>query len=213
MERLYGAFLQLAGRRCLVVGGGRVAARKVAGLLECGAVVDVIAPDVTGDLADLVEKGSIRWCEKTYQPGEAADYFLIVAATSSRAVNRQVAEEAQVHQRLVNVVNDQALGNFQVPAMIRRGRLTIGVSTSGASPAVAKRIREELEAAFGAEYAVYLDRLAEVRSELLRTVAEESKRTAIFQALAGSDLLELMRAGRSEEAEQRIADIIGGYLT
>jgi precorrin-2 dehydrogenase / sirohydrochlorin ferrochelatase len=208
---LYGAFLKLTGRRCLVVGGGRVAERKVAGLLDCGAVVDVISPTVTNTIFKLVKNGTIRWFEKSYLSGDAAPYFLIIAATSSQEVNRLVFEEAEQHGRLVNVVNDQELGNFLVPAMIRRGKLAIGVSTSGAAPAVAKRIREELEMAFGEEYAVYLDKLADVRGQLLRTVIDEHERTALLRQLASSNLLELLRGGHMEEAERLIADTIGGH--
>ncbi|MGZ4123763.1 MAG: precorrin-2 dehydrogenase/sirohydrochlorin ferrochelatase family protein, partial [Tumebacillaceae bacterium] len=139
--------------------------------------------------------------------------FLIIAATSLQEVNRQVHADAEVHGRLVNVVNDQEAGNLIVPAMIRRGRLTIGVSTSGAAPAVAKRIRQELEQAFGEEYAVYLDKLADVRAQLLRKVEDAGKRTEVLQRLAGSNLLELLRAGRMDEAEQLLADTIGGLLS
>jgi precorrin-2 dehydrogenase/sirohydrochlorin ferrochelatase len=207
---LYGAFLDLSGRRCLVVGGGRVAERKVAGLLECGALVDVMSPTLTDGIAKHVKNGTIRWLEKSYQLGDAATYFLIIAATSLQEVNRQVHADAEAHGRLVNVVNDQEAGNFIVPAMIRRGKLTIGVSTSGAAPAVAKRIRQELEQAFGEEYAEYLDKMADVRGQLLRMVEDAGKRTEILQRLAGSNLLELLRAGNREEAEQLLADTIGG---
>ncbi|PWK15825.1 precorrin-2 dehydrogenase/sirohydrochlorin ferrochelatase family protein [Tumebacillus permanentifrigoris] len=210
---LYGVFLNLAGRRCLVVGGGPVAARKITGLLACHAEVTVVAPTVTDVIAAHVKSGSIRWEARAYQDGDAARAFLVIAATDSIEINRRVYADAEAAGRLCNVVNDQTLGNCTVPAVVRRGRLQVAVSTGGAAPAVAKRIRRELEVHFGEEYVSYLDRMAEIRQLLLGTVSEEQRRTKILQAIAESDLLDLLRTGREEEAEQLVQDCIGGYMT
>lgn len=210
MGRLYGAFLQMAERPCLVVGGGPVAERKLAGLLECGAQVTVVAPDVTDEIRKQAENGKIHWEARAYRTGDAASYFLTIAATSSQEVNALVYRDGDAAGRLVNVVNDQELGHFVVPAMVRRGRLSIAVSTSGASPAVARRIKRELECQFGEEYAIYLDKLADVRRTLLQTVEDEKRRTEIFQRIAASDLLRLLRDGETQQAEQLIADFMGG---
>jgi precorrin-2 dehydrogenase / sirohydrochlorin ferrochelatase len=207
---LYGAFIQLKGRPCVVVGGGPVAERKITGLLECGAHVTVIAPDVTNLIRETAESGTITWERRAYRSGDAAAAFLVIAATGSKDVNRHVEREAETNGRLVNVVNDQDAGNLIVPAMVRRGRLNIAVSTSGASPLIAKRLRQELEMAFGDEYAAYLDLLAAVRQRLLLEVCDEPRRTAIFREIADAPLLSLLRAGRQEAAERVIADIIGG---
>lgn len=210
MSRLYGAFLQVANRPCLVVGGGPVAERKLAGLLECGAEVTVIAPDVTDTIRKEAEHGKIHWEARAYRTGDAASYFLTIAATASQEINARIYADGDAAGRLVNVVNDQELGHFVVPAMVRRGRLAIAVSTSGASPAAASRIKRELEAQFGEEYAVYLDKLAAVRQTLLQTVEDEKQRTAIFQKIAASDLLRLLRDREYEQAELLIADLMGG---
>lgn len=210
MSRLYGAFLQLAKRCCLVVGGGPVAERKLAGLLECGAQVTVIAPEVTEAIRKQAESGAIAWEARAYRAEDAASYFLIIAATSSQKVNAQVYADGERAGRLVNVVNDQELGHFVVPAMVRRGRLSIAVSTSGASPAVARKIKRELEEQFGEEYAIYLDQLADVRRTLLQTVEDEKRRTEIFQRIAASDLLRLLRNKEYKLAEQLIDNFMGG---
>lgn len=212
-KRLYGIFVDLAGRRCLVVGGGPVAERKITGLLECQAAVTVVAPTVTEGLAELAKSGTISWEARAYQTGDAARSFLTIAATDSQEVNEAIFAEAEAAGRLCNVVNNQRVGNFTVPAVVRRGRLQVAVSTGGASPAVAKRIRRELEAHFGVEYASYLDEMAEIRQLLLGTVKEEKRRTKILQTLAESDLLTLLREGREEEAQRLVADCIGGQRT
>ena len=187
-----------------------MAERKITGLLECGARVTVIAPNVTNLIRETAESGTITWERRGYLRGDAASAFLVIAATGSQDVNRQVEREAEANGRLVNVVNDQDAGNLIVPAMVRRGRLNIAVSTSGASPLIAKRLRQELETAFGDEYAAYLDLLAAVRQRLLLEESDERRRTAIFREIADAPLLSLLRAGKQEEAERMIADIIGG---
>jgi len=208
--QFYGAFLRLTGRHCVVVGGGPVAERKCTGLLDAGAVVTVIAPTATESVVKMAEVGTLRWKMRPYQQDDLQDAFLVIAATDSREVNRQIHEEAERAGKLVNVVNDQTLGNFIVPAMIHRGRLSIGVSTSGASPLVAKRIRQQLEDVFGEEYEVYLDWLADVRKQLLLTHGEEKQRTDLLKQVTDSQLLSLLREGREEEAKALLAAIIGG---
>lgn len=212
MSRLYGAFIQIKERRCVVVGGGPVAERKITGLLDCQGVVTVIAPSVTEVIAGWAGRGTIEWLQREYRPGDAAGAFLTIAATDSKDVNARVAAEAEQSGRLVNVVNDPERGNVTLPAVVRRGRLQIAVSTSGASPLIAKRIRQELERHFGEEYEEYLDLLAEARRQLLLREQEEEQRTAIFRKLADSDLLALLRQGQRAEAERLIADITGGRV-
>jgi precorrin-2 dehydrogenase/sirohydrochlorin ferrochelatase len=212
-QDLYGIFLNLAGRRCLVVGGGPVAERKITGLLACQAEVTVVSPTVTDVIAAHANSGTISWEARAYREGDAARSFLVIAATHSQEVNARVYADAEAEGRLCNVVNDQTLGNFTVPAMVRRGRLQVAVSTGGASPAVAKRIRRELEEHFGEEYAAYLDQMAEIRQLLLGTVRDEWRRTKILQRMAELDLLPLLREGREAEARQLLEDCIGGYRT
>ncbi len=210
MNELYGAFLRLTGRHCVVIGGGPVAERKCQSLLAAGALVTVIAPNATETLVKMAEVGTLRWKPRTYRADDVQDAFLLIAATDSREVNRLVHEDAERAGKLVNVVNDQTLGNFIVPAMIHRGRLQIGVSTSGASPLIAKRIRQQLEEVFGEEYEMYLDWLADIRKELLLTQGEEKQRTELLRKIADSEVLDMLREGRADEAKRLIAAIMGG---
>ncbi|WP_386044084.1 precorrin-2 dehydrogenase/sirohydrochlorin ferrochelatase family protein [Tumebacillus lipolyticus] len=209
-ERMYGAFLRLKGRSCLVVGGGPVAERKVISLLECGADVTVIAPQGTDFIVKRAEDGTIRWEARPFQSGDATPFSLIIAATDSVEVNRQVYEEGEANGRLVNVVNDQALGNFTVPAVIRRGALSVAISTSGAAPVVAKKLREELESFLGPEIELFLDKVAEVRKRLLAEVPEVERRTLLLRKLVNSELLSMMRQGEHEDAEQLLERILEG---
>ncbi|WP_132945644.1 bifunctional precorrin-2 dehydrogenase/sirohydrochlorin ferrochelatase [Tumebacillus sp. BK434] len=207
---LYGAFLQLAGRSCLVVGGGPVAERKITGLLDCQADVTVIAPSLTPPLLKLAEHGTLQWKARPYRAGDAAPFFLIIAATSSRDVNRAVCAEGEQHGRLVNVVNDQSIGNLTVPALLRRGPLTVGISTSGAAPVVAKKLREELEAFFGPEIQQFLHLMADARTRILAEVPDGAERADLLRKLANSELLQLLRAGRTAEAHELLERILGG---
>jgi precorrin-2 dehydrogenase/sirohydrochlorin ferrochelatase len=211
MKPMYGMFVNLAGRPCLVVGGGSVAERKITGLLECGAAVTVIAPTATPGVETMAQRGTIKWEARKYRSGDAERFFLVMAATDSVDVNRQVFAEAEAAGRLVNVANDQDAGNFAVPAMLRRGRLQVAVSTSGASPAAARRIRDELAERLGVEYADFLDRLANVRQVLQETVTDGRRRAEILNALVRSELLQFLREGRHEEADELVANFVGRH--
>jgi precorrin-2 dehydrogenase/sirohydrochlorin ferrochelatase len=142
----YAAFLNLRGRLCTVVGGGKVAERKIRKLLDCGAYVRVISPNVRPQLQRWAEEGRIEWLCRPYVPGDVADAWLVFAATSDRQVNRLVWAEAEQAGRLVNVIDDPDLCTLTVPASTRRGVLQVAISTSGTNPAVAARLRQVLEA-------------------------------------------------------------------
>lgn len=181
--------VDLSGKACLVVGGGRVAERKIARLLDGRAQVTVVAPDVTSRIRELAGEGAICWHERTYRDGEAGDYFLTVAATNDRAANDQVSRDAQAAARLVNVVDAPGLSNVCAPAVVRRDDLQIAVSTSGACPALAKRLREEMEGRYPAAYGPLLRRLRRFREELRRSEPDRSKRKAILERVVRSDEL------------------------
>lgn len=189
-----------------------MAERKITGLLACQAAVTVVAPAVTPAIAALAAAGDLEWAERPYQAGEAADYRLVVTATGVATVDQQAAADAEQAGRLVNAASGQAVGNLIVPALVRRGPLTFAISTGGAAPAVARRIRRELEQAFGAEYETFVQRVAQVRQALAHTVSEEQMRTQILQALAASELPQLYREGRQEAAEQVVARIIARIM-
>ncbi|MED4923409.1 NAD(P)-dependent oxidoreductase [Anoxybacillus geothermalis] len=191
----YPIVLHLRGRRAVVVGGGQVAARKVYGLLEAEADVVVVAPEAVPDIEALAAKGEIVWRQKTFAEDDLAGAFLVIAATNDRNVNEAVAQAAAPGQ-LVNVVDDPKRCDFHVPAVIRRGPLTIAVSTGGASPALARRIRRELEEKYGEEYEPYLQFLQKARDIILREVAGDAARKRLFRALAAD---EFRQNGRWDE--------------
>ncbi len=196
----YPVILQLRGRRAVVVGGGNVAARKIHGLLEAGADVVVIAPEAAPDIEALAAKEAIVWKRKRFDPNDLAGAFLVIAATSDREVNEAVARAAEPGQ-LLNIVDDPERCDFHVPAVIRRGPLMISVSTGGASPALARRIRRELEEQYGDKYGPYLEFLRQARDMVLREVADAEGRKRLFRALAADSF---RQSGRWEEEFTRL---------
>jgi precorrin-2 dehydrogenase/sirohydrochlorin ferrochelatase len=160
----------LNGRRCLVVGGGLVALRKAEGLVAAGTAPRVVAREAVPELVALAERGVIRLDLRPFDPADLDAAFLVIAATDDAALNRQISAEAQARGALVNVVDVPDESNFIVPAVVRRGEMTLAVSTGGASPALARRLRERLEFQFGPEYEQLVDLLAELRPEIMGRV-------------------------------------------
>jgi precorrin-2 dehydrogenase/sirohydrochlorin ferrochelatase len=203
MKRFYPMMVDLTGRRCLVVGGGSVAERKTASLLEGGADVIVVSPDVTPGLQVWAEQGEITYHARPYRKGDAAGCTLVIAATDQEAVNRAVYEEAQACGAWINVVDRPDLCNFTVPSTLRRGQLQIAVSTGGASPTLAKKIRQELEKTYGPEYAVYLNLLKEMRQRIQKSVADAALRHQLMARLVDEEWMALCKTD-PEEARRRI---------
>jgi precorrin-2 dehydrogenase/sirohydrochlorin ferrochelatase len=206
----YPMFLRISGKRCVVVGGGGVAWRKVRALLEHGASVEVISPDPCPELDKLAETGEIKLLRRRYQPGDLRGAFLAIAATDNRVLNRQVVKEAKDEAVPVNVADDPRNSDFIVPSCLRRGTLTIAVSSGGVSPALARKIRTRLERELGEEYASLVRLVGEVRAEVRRQkiTADDWQEALdldlILDLLKKSDekkakavlLKNLMRAGR-----------------
>ena len=208
----YPVNLILAGRRCLVVGGGTVAERKVASLLESGAAVALIRPELTPRLAQWALQGRFVHFGKPFESGDAAGYLLVMCATDSPEVNKQAAMEAKECGALVNVADTPALCDFTLPARLQRGNLSIAVSTGGQSPALAREFRNELAKRYGAEYADYLEIAGRLRREWQETCGSIDERCQRWDEVRGFDpeVLELLRQGRKEEAEVKFRDGIGG---
>ncbi|WP_169713619.1 precorrin-2 dehydrogenase/sirohydrochlorin ferrochelatase family protein [Paludifilum halophilum] len=160
--------VDLSGQRAVVVGGGTVAARKVSALLEAGASITVIAPEASAFLREQAEQGMIDWCRKLFDPGDLNEAWVVVAATDSPEVNRRVAACVQPRQ-LVTVVDQPRFGNFHIPARLRRGRLVLAVSTMGASPVLAKKIRDELSERYDETWEAKLDQLYQERERIKRS--------------------------------------------
>jgi siroheme synthase-like protein len=198
----YIACLKLSGRRCLVVGGGEIGLEKVEGLLACGGDVTLIAPQAHPALQELAAEGSIRWEERAY--AGAADLegaFLAIAATDDSEVNIGVYEDAEERTMLVNVVDVPPLCNFILPAIVRSGPLAIAISTAGASPALAKRMKREISELFGEEYARLAVILNGARGWAKATLPTYDDRKEFFEGIVNGepDPVELIREGREAE--------------
>jgi precorrin-2 dehydrogenase/sirohydrochlorin ferrochelatase len=195
----YPASLNIRGKRCVVIGGGEVALRKVRALLDCGAKVTVVSPTLHPDLAQLAEARRISPIRREFKPGDLAGATIAIAATDERAINQKVSDEARDRGVLVNVVDSSEQSDFIIPSFFRRGDLTIAVSTAGMSPALARKIRTRLEGIFGEEFALLLSMIKDVRSELKGQGIAVS--ADAWQEALDLDLLTgLVRAGQPEEA-------------
>ena len=195
----YPVFLKISGRKCVVVGGGQVALRKVKILLEHSADVEVISPDLCPELAQLHDDGAVRALSREYREGDLKDAFVAIAATDNSEINRQVVLEAQSKAVLINVVDDAENSDFIVPSYLRRGDITIAVSTAGKSPALARKIRTRLEKELGDEYAYLTSLIGETRAELKQqgiTIDGDDWQSALDLDL----LLDLLRRGEREKA-------------
>jgi len=186
-----------------VVGGGSVAERKVASLLDAGAFVRVVSPDLTESLHRHVEEGRVEWVPHPFSAEWLEGCSLVFAATDDRDANAQIAASARERQRWVNVVDSLEESTFIVPATVQRGALQIAVSTEGSSPALGRRIREELENRYGEEYETFCTLLAEVRHVAKERLPSPEERQRYFTALLDSDVLDLIRQNRIDEARRR----------
>lgn len=205
--------LHIAERHCAVLGGGAVAERKVLSLLEAGACVTVMSPQLTPRLAELAGKRRITHSDGPYEAGCLADFFIVICATGDRLVNRRAAQEARAHGSLVNVVDDADQGNFTVPAHIVRGDLMITVSTGGKSPVFARRLREEIGAQYGEEYGMYLELISKVREEMKEKLPTAREREVFWREAVCQDVLGLLRQGKLKEAEAKIKNAISSNGT
>ncbi len=207
--KFYPAYLDLRDHPCLVVGGGPVAERKALSLLEAGADVTVVSPDLTSKLKELSRSGKISHRKKMFDEQDLSGAFIVIAATDSPEVNSQVARACKSRHVLVNVASPPDESSFIVPSVVERGELLIAVSTSGASPALSKKIRQELESRYGPEFVLFLRAFAAARSRILAEVADEHRRKMIFEAIVDSDVIEMFRQGKEHEAEARMMEIAG----
>ena len=210
MGRYYPLMVDLTGRRCLVVGGGEVAERKVRALLEAGGEVLVVSPALTPGLEALKREGRIVHLARPYQPGDLAGSFLVFGATDDHRVNRRLADEAKAAGVLANMADSPTSGTFLAPAVLTRGDLVIAISTGGDSPALARKIREDLESVYGEEYAELLNVLEQVRERAKREVADQGRRRALLERAVESDLLRVIRAGDVAGVERIVEGLFDG---
>ena len=205
----YIACLKLSGRKCLVVGGGDVGLEKVEGLLACNGDVTLQAPEAHPELQALAEEGSIAWDQREYQgPEDLEGAFLVIAATDDSEVNIGVYYDAERRAMLANVVDVPPLCNFILPAIVRTGPLAIAISTAGASPALAKRMKREISDLFGEDYARLAVMLNDVRGWAKGTLPTYQDRKEFFESIVNGepDPIALIRAGDEAQLLEIIAD-------
>jgi precorrin-2 dehydrogenase/sirohydrochlorin ferrochelatase len=203
----YIACLRLKGRRCLVVGGGDVGLEKVEGLLACDAAVTLVAPEAHPALRELADEGSIRWERRAYEPTDLEGCLIVIAATDATEVNIRVFEDAERRAMLVNVVDVPPLCNFILPAIVRNGPLAVAISTAGASPALAKRMKREIAELFGEPYADLAVLLNDARGWAKGTLPTYQDRKEFFESIVNGDPdpIVLLRDGRTAEVRDLIA--------
>jgi siroheme synthase-like protein len=197
----YPAILDVAGRGALVVGAGKVGEGKIKGLLDAGAAVTVASLTATAQVRRWADEGRIELELRPYTSGDLDGRFLAIAATEDNDTNVRVFEGAEERQILCNVVDVTHLCNFILPSIVRRGDLAIAVSTGGASPALARRIRIALGECYGDEYAVALELLGSLREELKARYPDPEERKVIFERIVYSELMDLVRAGDADAVE------------
>jgi precorrin-2 dehydrogenase/sirohydrochlorin ferrochelatase len=193
---LFPMFVKLEGRSCLVVGAGAIGEPKIGSLLASGASVRVIAPRVSAAVAEWARAGEIAWEAREFNISDLDGVFLVIAATSSRAVNKTIFLEARRRNILCNVVDDPEHCDFYYPAVVRRGDLLLAISTNGHSPALAQRIRRELEVQFGPEYAEWLAELGRIRQQLFASEMNPDDRRRRLHELASREAFEQAQSAR-----------------
>jgi precorrin-2 dehydrogenase / sirohydrochlorin ferrochelatase len=209
MSRFYPILVDLQGKNALVVGGGKVAQRKIETLLEHGASVQVVARELTPGLEQLRSAEKVRFLGGEFSEAFLKEAFVVFAATDDASLNRRVSEAARQRGLLVNAVDQPADCNFIVPSILSRGDLLIAVSTCGKSPAFARKVRVELEQHFGEEYGSFLTLMGSLRKEILRLGLSQEENKSAFEGLVNSDLLAAIREKNWDLASQLIAKVLG----
>ena len=201
---LYPVFLDLARKKVLLVGGGEVAFRKARSLLGSGCLLTVAASSTSPAFRDWLARNSLEWSERPYRDGEAAAYFLVISATDDPEVNRRIHEDASRAQRLVNVVDQPRLCNLHVPSVLKRDRLQIAVSTAGACPALARRLRLELEERVSKRYGPLLERLAVLREHYRRILPTPAARKKAIEEVVASEAVRRFLDGEADLLDEML---------
>jgi len=209
MNTYYPVYIELRDQACVVIGGGKIAEGKVGGLLAVQAKVTIIAPDLTLKLNHLAEQKQITYISRKYQPGDLAGAFMVICATDQAEINHQVWQEATANHQLVNVVDDTPRCNFIAPSILRKGDLTIAISTSGKAPALAVRLKERFQRELGPEYERFLELAGELREPLARHVPDFETRKALWYELVDSEILDALARGDESSAREIISQVVG----
>jgi precorrin-2 dehydrogenase / sirohydrochlorin ferrochelatase len=209
MNTYYPIYVQLRDQPCVVIGGGKIAEGKVEGLLAAEARVTVIAPELTPQLHNLAQEEQITYHARTYQPGDLTGAFMVICATDRADINHQVWQEASANRQLVNVVDDTPRCNFIAPSILRKGDLTIAISTSGKAPALAVRLKERLQRDIGPEYERFLELAGALREPLAQHIPDFETRKALWYELVDSEILAALARGEESLAREIISRVVG----
>jgi len=210
--RYYPVNLDLQNRKCLVVGGGDVGTRKAVTLLDCGAVVTAVSIKASEKLLKLAESGLIELKRRPYTETDLGGMFLVICATDDEELNRQVSRDAEKFNMLCNIADRPEACNFILPALVKRGDLVIAVSTSGKSPAFAKKIRKDLEKQYGVEYADFLILMGAIRKKLLSYSHEPEAHKPLFEMIINKDIVQLIKNNDTKKIDSVLFEVLGeGY--
>jgi precorrin-2 dehydrogenase/sirohydrochlorin ferrochelatase len=207
--RYYPIHLDIQNRNCLVVGGGGVATRKVIKLLDCGAKVTVVSPGMSEKILDLGESEHLKIKQRPYQAGDLEGMFLVIGATDDEILNRQISRDAEDRKTLCNIADRPEVCNFILPSIVQRDDLVITISTSGRSPAMAKRLRKLLENQFGQEYGEFLKLMGAIRQKLLSQSHEPEAHKPLFEQLIESEMIALIREKKTKEIDALLSKVLG----
>jgi len=210
--RYYPVNLDIKGRQCLVVGGGRVGSRKVDTLVQCGAVVTVVSAEVSPAVKQLADEKAILLKQRAYRASDVEGMFLVIGATDNETLNRQINADAERLNLLCNIADRPEICNFILPAIVRRGSFVMAISTAGKSPAFAKHVRKRLETQFGPEYGLMLELMGAIRSKLLAGAHEPEVHKPLFEQLIDGDLVALIKDQQIDRIDQLLEKVLGpGY--
>lgn len=201
----YPVFLNMNGGKAVVIGGGKVAERKILALLRNSADVTVISPQITTKIEQEKHKGRVKHIKRQYRKGDLKQAFLVIAATDSLVINRQVSKDAPC---LVNVVDTPDLCNFIVPSTVKRGPLSIAVSTGGISPALSRSVRRELERMYGPAFSEYLKSLKTIRAEAKNRITDQRERSEFLKSVASEKMIRILREKGYKEAKRNAKDLL-----
>jgi precorrin-2 dehydrogenase/sirohydrochlorin ferrochelatase len=204
----YPIYLNLTGKRVVVIGGGEVAERKIESLLAAGASITLISPDVTSRLHSLSQQSRIDLRQRPYASGDCEGADLVFSATDDGALSAALFRDAHTAGALVNTADQPALCDFIMPAVLRQGDITVAVSTGGKSPGLAARLRDKISQVIGPEYARLAELLARIRPEIQRRIPDVEKRKALHHRILNSDIIERLKRNDSAGAERRLKEII-----
>jgi len=209
MNNYYPIFVNLKDQPCTIIGGGKIAEGKVEGLLDAGATITVISPALTPALQNLADEKQFTYIERIYQNGDLDGAFMVICATDQNDINHRVWLDASENHQLVNVVDDTPRCNFIAPAILRKGDLSIAISTGGKAPAMAVRLKEFLDKNIGPEYARFLELAGQLRSPLAKHIPDFETRKALWYQILDAGVLDLLSQGNESEAMDLISNTVG----